>query len=373
MSIPAYQQIKDILREEIKQGKYKPGDALPSINQLAKVFSTSRNTSVKAIADLVHEGIVYTVQGKGTVVSDFRKAVDNAASKNRKKINSSVPGIGILLADFDNIDHPYMAKIIKGISEKAKTIKCNLKIFCISNYSINDFIHNEDFDGLIVLTELPQSSVFMLRQNKIPFVLANNDIYGEELFSVTVDTFNATCEAIKYLYNLGHKEICVLAGPHYARSTPVSYTAYKYAMNEFGLDVNESFFKSCEYGEEGGYAAFSSLIKSGKIPTAVFALEDYIACGVIKAAAEKSLKVPEDLSVIGDGDMLNGSAKFALTTFNNKLDELGGLCLELLDRQLKNELVKNSKISLKPELIIRSSCTKNKYLNTTITKDRRAV
>ncbi len=102
MSIPVYQQIKDILREEIRQGKYKAGNTIPSVNQLAKDFSTSRNTSVKAIADLVHEGIVYTVQGKGTIVSDLRKEVKE--SKPMKKRNSSVLYIVILLADFDNIN-----------------------------------------------------------------------------------------------------------------------------------------------------------------------------------------------------------------------------------------------------------------------------
>ena len=101
MSIPVYQQIKDILREEIRQGKYKAGNTIPSANQLAKDFSTSRNTSVKAIADLVHEGIVYTVQGKGTIVSDLRKKVKE--SKPMKKMNSSVLYIVLLLADFDNI------------------------------------------------------------------------------------------------------------------------------------------------------------------------------------------------------------------------------------------------------------------------------
>ena len=101
MRIPVYQQIKDILREEIRQGKYKPGNTIPSANQLAKDFSTSRNTSVKAIADLVHEGIVYTVQGKGTIVSDLRKKVKE--SKPMKKMNSSVLYIVLLLADFDNI------------------------------------------------------------------------------------------------------------------------------------------------------------------------------------------------------------------------------------------------------------------------------
>ena len=102
MSIPVYQQIKDILREEIRQGKYKAGNTIPSANQLAKDFSTSRNTSVKAIADLVHEGIVYTVQGKGTIVSDLRKKVKE--SKPMKKMNSSVLYIVLLLADFDNIN-----------------------------------------------------------------------------------------------------------------------------------------------------------------------------------------------------------------------------------------------------------------------------
>jgi DNA-binding GntR family transcriptional regulator len=119
MSIPVYQQIKDILREEIRQGKYKAGNTIPSANQLAKDFSTSRNTSVKAIADLVHEGIVYTVQGKGTIVSDLRKEIKESKLKKR---NSSVPGIVIILADFDNINHPYMAKTIKGNMRKKRLV-----------------------------------------------------------------------------------------------------------------------------------------------------------------------------------------------------------------------------------------------------------
>lgn len=102
MSIPVYQQIKDTLMEEIKQGKYKPGDAVLSVNQLAKVFSTSRNTAVKAIADLVHEGIVYTVQGKGTIVSDLSNEIKGSKPKKR---NSSVLCIVIIWADFDNINH----------------------------------------------------------------------------------------------------------------------------------------------------------------------------------------------------------------------------------------------------------------------------
>ena len=358
MSIPVYQRIKDVLTEEIRQGKYKPGDTLPSVNELAKMFSTSRNTSVKAINDLSHEGIIYCVQGKGSVVNDLQKKNKKLASKKVKaSSNSSFPVIGVLLADFDDMTHPYLSMILKGISGKAKTMPCNLKTFCIKNYSIDDFIRTENFDGLIVLTELPQSSVFLLKQNGIPFVLANNDIYGEELLSVTIDSFTATYKAVEYLHSLGHSKISVLSGPYFARSTPLAYSAYKHAMNHFKLEVEESFFRSCNYGEEGGYAVFSEMLKSEKVPTAVFALEDFIAVGVMKAAGEKSFKVPGDMSVIGNGNMLNGSnVKVPLTTFNTKLDELGGLCLEMIVRQIKKEPIKKTKISLDPELIIRGSC-----------------
>jgi len=357
MKIPVYQQIKDIIREEIAQGKYKPGDTLPSANQLSKMFSTSRNTAVKAINDLAQEGTIYCVQGKGSIVNDLRKEI----ARGDKRGQSNIPAIGILISDFDDLNHPYFTRLLKGISEKSKTIPCNLKTFCINNYSINDFVNTEYFDGLIVATKLPQSSVLVIKQNHIPFVLAGNDVYGEELLCVTGDSYGATSEAVKYLHSLGHEKIAVLSGPTTARSTPLAYMAYKHTMDELKLEVNESFFKACDYGEEAGYKGFQSLIKNGERPTAVFAMEDNIAIGVIKAAEENSLKVPTDLSVIGSGDRFPVSnVKIPLTTFSDRLEDIGALCLEMIDRKLNNKVIKSSKVNLKSELIIRKSCTKIK-------------
>ena len=358
MKIPIYQQIKDIIREEISQGKYKPGDVLPSANQLAKLFSTSRNTAVKAINDLAYEGTIYCVQGKGSIVNDLRKKV---SSPKRNRVKSSIPEIGILISDFDNLNHPYFTRLLKGISEASKKIPCNLKTFCINNYSINDFVLNESFDGLIVATKLPQSSVLTLKQNNIPFVLAGNDIYGEELLCVTGDSYSSTYDAIKYLHSLGHTQIAVFTGPTTARSTPLAYMAYKHAMNELKIDVDECFFRASEYGEESGYNAFHELFLTGKIPTAVFAMEDNIAIGIIQAAEENSLKVPDDLSVIGSGDRFPiSNVKIPLTTFSDKLHEEGALCLEMIDKKLNNKIIKNQKVCLKAELIIRESCAKIK-------------
>lgn len=67
--IPLYYQLKEILLEEIEGGNLKPGDLIPSENQLMRQFQISRNTVKKAIEDLVQEGVLYRVQGKGTFVS----------------------------------------------------------------------------------------------------------------------------------------------------------------------------------------------------------------------------------------------------------------------------------------------------------------
>jgi DNA-binding LacI/PurR family transcriptional regulator len=357
MEIPTYQQIKDVLKEEIRQGKYRPGDVLPSVNQLAKMFSTSRNTSVKAIGDLVHEGVVHTIQGKGTVVNDLRRNVAAAGQSSRPQL----PNIGVMLADFDNLEHPYLTKILKGISDQSKTARCLLKVFCMANYSIREFIAAGEFDGVIILSELPPSSVLMLKQHQVPFVLANNDIYGEELYSVTVDSYCATYEALKYLHGLGHQAVAVLAGPSGARSTPLGYAAWQRAVEDFGLSGDSRLFKTAEYyDEESGYKAFAELLKTGRRPTAVFAMDDYMALGAIRAAAEAGIRAPEELSVVGCGNLLNENTPLPLTTMDHHLDALGAQCLKMLLAQLGKRPVPQLKITRKPELIIRHSCVRRR-------------
>jgi LacI family transcriptional regulator, galactose operon repressor len=357
MAIPIYQQIKNILHEDIDQGKYLPGDLLPSVNQLAKMFATSRNTAVKAITDLAQEGVIYCVQGRGSIVNDPRKVIQAGnKSAGRKEI---VPDIGILLANFDKLDNPYFVRLLQGISDQAQKTSCNLKTFCINNYLINEFIRTESFDGLIIATKLPLSSVMLLKKHNIPFVLAGNDVYGENHLCVSTDNYDTTNRVIKYLHSLGHEKIAVLPGPASAYSTPGYYLAYKNTMKELGLEFKESFFRACEYGEEGGYETFKKMLRSKNIPTAIFAAEDNIAVGIIAAAEENFIKVPEELSIVGNGDRFPCSnVKIPLTTFSDCLIESGALCLELLLQKLNGQKIKNTKISLTPELIIRESCAK---------------
>jgi GntR family transcriptional regulator len=70
--VPRYHQLKEILRERIRQGEWKPGDLIPSERELSETYSISRMTARQAITDLVNEGVFYREQGKGTFVAQNR-------------------------------------------------------------------------------------------------------------------------------------------------------------------------------------------------------------------------------------------------------------------------------------------------------------
>src|SRR5215472_7045288 len=67
--VPRYHQLKEILREKIRAGEWKPGDIIPSERELSENYGISRMTARQAITDLVNEGVFYREQGKGTFVT----------------------------------------------------------------------------------------------------------------------------------------------------------------------------------------------------------------------------------------------------------------------------------------------------------------
>jgi len=69
-NIPQYVKIKNYIKENIKQGKINPGEKIPSEKELGDIFNVSRITATTAIRDLVNEGLVYRIQGKGTFVTE---------------------------------------------------------------------------------------------------------------------------------------------------------------------------------------------------------------------------------------------------------------------------------------------------------------
>jgi len=133
------------------------------------------------------------------------------------------------------------------------------------------------------------------------------------------------------------------------------------AHQDFGLDLNEELIKvvpariASVYEE--GYLAMQDLLKLSKRPTAIFAVNDFMARGAIRAAKEEGLKIPGDLAVVSFDDIVPISPEeIPLTAVKIFVEEMGEAAVRLLINIIKGIEPRPRKIIIPTKLIVRDSC-----------------
>lgn len=160
-------------------------------------------------------------------------------------------------------------------------------------------------------------------------------------------------EAARHLAELGHTRIGFISGPPNFRSSHERRSGFEEALNERGLALTKMFVAEGGYTFESGIACGLHLLSMSPRPTAIFAGNDEMAAGVLQAARESGLRVPEDLSVVGFDDFQIASRVWpALTTIRTPTREIGRLAVERL--MAREDEGRDPKGRL-PTLVVRNS------------------
>lgn len=134
------------------------------------------------------------------------------------------------------------------------------------------------------------------------------------------------------------------------------FEGYLQVLKEHNLEYGKELTMESINTEESGYEAMRKLLESSSIPTAVFVANDLDAIGAMKAAKEKGLKIPEDISFIGFDDIqLASYTEPTLTTVRQPIYEMGTTAISLLVRLIEGEEKEPLKVELPTRLIIRES------------------
>ncbi|KJR14140.1 substrate-binding domain-containing protein [Vibrio parahaemolyticus] len=328
--------------------------------------------TMKDIAKLagVSTSTVSHVINKTRFVSEeISERVNNAA----KELNYYAPSalarslkvnrtktIGMLVTTSTN---PFFGEVVKGV-ERSCYHKGYSLILCNTEgdnermrQSINTLLQKR-VDGLILMCsslEGERIDVFE-RYPDIPVVVMD---WGPMLFTsdkVQDNSLRGGYLAAKNLIDCGHTEIGCITGPLIKHQAQMRYEGYKRAMNEAGLEFNANWIIESDFECEGGYQAFKKMAERGTLPSSIFVSNDMMAMGVINAANELGIKVPDDLSIIGYDDI--HIAKFmspSLTTIHQPKYRLGQAAVETLVRRLDDKSNEAQVVQLEPTLVIRNS------------------
>ncbi|EKF9369934.1 substrate-binding domain-containing protein [Vibrio cholerae] len=329
---------------------------MKDIARLAGV-STSTVSHVINKSRFVSDEIAERVNNAAQQLNYAPSALARSLKMNRTKT------IGMLVTTSTN---PFFGEVVKGVERSCYHQGYNL-ILCNTEgdnqrmkASINTLLQKR-VDGLLLMCstlEGERLDVFD-RYPDIPIVVMD---WGPILFAsdkIQDNSLQGGYMAAKHLIESGHKEIGCITGPLIRHQAQMRYEGYKRALAEAGIAINPDWIVESDFECEGGYQAFEKLYQRGKLPSALFVSNDMMAMGVIQAASQRDLRVPDALSLIGYDDV--HIAKFmtpALTTIHQPKYRLGKAAVDTLLYRLENPDTTAQVVQLEPTLVVRNSVRK---------------
>lgn len=222
---------------------------------------------------------------------------------------------------------------------------------------IDDVMARRPLGVLLVLSSLDETQRHQLSSRSIPFVVV--DTQGEPAPGVPTvgsNNWSGGLAATRHLVGLGHTRIAVISGPADVLCSRARVDGYRSAHDEAGLERDPGLVRWGDFDAKSGYVHARDLLALPHRPTAIFAGSDYQALGVMRAALELGLRVPEDLSIIGyDNLPITEWLNPALTTINQPLREMASLATRMLLGLSAGETPPTAQVELGTELVTRAS------------------
>jgi len=262
--------------------------------------------------------------------------------------------LGMLVPDIANT---FLAGIIKGAEvaahERGYTlILCNTADLPDREATYIRVLREREVDGVLVAsTRMADGTIDGLRRDGFPFVLVNRAAGGADDLVVSVDNSRYAGLVIEHLVERGHLRIAHVAGPRSTTTGAERITGVGDAARRLGISVE--VVEAETWSEVGGYRAGRQLFRDVP-PTAIFGANDLIALGVLRAAREAGLRVPDDLALAGFNDTPEAEL-VGLTTVHVEQEEMGARAASLLIAQLEGETIAERSIVLPAALVVRSS------------------
>jgi len=270
--------------------------------------------------------------------------------------------IALIVSDITN---PFWTTVTRGVEDACSehglnVILCNTdeKQDKLENY-VNMLLQKQTDGFLLVPTSPNSQAVHTIMKKHIPLVVIDRILSDVEVDMVRSDSEKGAFQLTKYLLDLGHRHIGMLSGPQAISTSEQRIAGYKRALKTCGVPVNEDYITFGGYTKEGGYKMAKYMM--GNIqprPTALFAANNFISVGILKALYEMGISVPAEVSVVGFDDLpFDTIPEPFLTVITQMPYQLGWDAVNLLMEQIEGGNKTGSReIVLPVELIIRQSC-----------------
>ncbi|MGB2783331.1 MAG: LacI family DNA-binding transcriptional regulator [Atribacterota bacterium] len=291
-----------------------------SISTVSRVFNNKKGVSPKT-----QKRVLKVIEKKGYSPSAMARGLKTQLSKS----------IGIAVPDTIG---DFYGEIINSIELVAAESGYNL-IISLNHHLIQEelpavnFFKAKKVDGAILITTSGDDDyIDSLIKEGVKIVLLDRNPHGLRVDTVKTDNFKGGYMATEYLLDLGHRDILFIQGISHIDPSIERFNGYKKALKDKGINRNSSFILQGNFTVDSGYSTVKEYIdKYGLNFTSIFAANDQMAIGAIKALHDKGISIPNNVSIIGfDDSYLSPYIIPPLTTIKQRREEMGKAAVELL-------------------------------------------
>jgi LacI family transcriptional regulator len=273
--------------------------------------------------------------------------------------------LALILTDITN---PFFTTIARGVEDIASEAGYTV-IFCNTDESVSkekmylQLLLEKRVDGiLLVPAQNGLDSTTLVRKQNIPIVILDRRLPELITDVVRCDSEGGAYELTQLLLSLGHREIAILNGPKGVSTSEDRLSGYRRALTEAGIAIDPKRDNYGAFNQESGFEMTHKALAEVQKPTALFAANNFIAFGALRAVRELKLRVPEDIAVVGFDDVPSALVPTPfLTVAAQPAYEMGRKAIEILLTRLdEGNSDQYQEVVLPAEIVIRQSSGKQR-------------
>lgn len=330
-----------------------------TIKEVAKLAGVSKATvsrvlnNTKPVSTEIKEKVMKVIEETGYKPSSLARSL----------VNKETHLIGVLIPDISN---DFYSVLVKGMVHFIDDNNYNILLgnsFDEPKKELDylELFQSKEVDGIIFMTRsLGEKHLEYVDRFNKPIITVNRKLDRLGIPNIDIDNFKAAYDATKYLIDLNHKRIGIVRASLDDPTAGVErFEGYKKALEDNSIEFKEELVKESHFNPKEAKKVTEELLGLKEPPTAIFAVSDIMATGVIKAIVEKGLKVPENISVFGFDDIpLADNFIPSISTIRQPIYEMGEKAMDLLLRMISGEDITEKTFVLDHQIVERQSTRK---------------
>ena len=332
----------------------------PTIQELAEALGVHKATVSRALG------------GKPGVSGRLRQRILRAAGRMgfypngqaRSLATSRTETVALVFCDetSDFLTNPFYSKVLAGVAAETAQHSYSLAFCSLSSdvrlrgSALPKIMRERRADGFLFVGDQDDALIGYCHNLDYPLILVDHRYGGGRFDTVAIHNVAGARRAVEHLLELGHRRIGFVGGSLRSPSFRERLEGYRAALTAAGLAVDDGLVQLGE--SRGGHENMMKLLDLAEPPTAVFACNDANAVRAVKAARERGLRVPEDLSVVGFDDASCAIETWPhLTTMRVDAEEMGRLAVRRLVARINGHKGPAEESILVSRLVARDSTT----------------